>query len=177
MEQTSNIELQNKLNELAGSLDSQWNYFIDNSLQDTHPANDFYRGMIQTLTLLGGKWERDEKGHHKVYLFGGCGQQVEDRVGNHNYVQEYHEALKKRDDFKFNSKEWNDSQKEILSILRDGIVAHNQEIADELVDTIDTLLDCDTKWDEEEIRQYVKLLEENGYHNSVENLKKLNGIG
>ena len=139
MEKISDNELQNNLNELAGSLDYQWNYFIDNSLQDAHPTSDLYRGMLQTLILLGGKWERDEGGHHKVYLFGVCGEYVDGRIEKRNYVQEYSEALRKRDDFKLNTKEWNDIQKEVLSILNTGIVAHNKEIVDELLEDIDSM--------------------------------------
>lgn len=90
-----------------------------------------------------------------------------------DYKQEYRDALDERDNFSVFSKEWNEMTEKIFDILRDGVKAHDDESVYIVKDEIESLLDCEIDWNDEEIQKDVELLEANGYDYIIKRIKKM----
>lgn len=57
---------------MAVCMDDQWTCLHSASLseEDRRVCEAKYCGMIQMLTVLGGDYLRDDKGHHRLFLAG-----------------------------------------------------------------------------------------------------------
>lgn len=61
---------------LAGYLDERWK-IVKNDPMTYKGANFvYYDGILKTVEMLGGDWQRDENGKHKVFIAGVGGKAV-----------------------------------------------------------------------------------------------------
>ena len=65
-------ELRGHLGTLSYGMDSQWCIMHREDLPEPTRvyAEGQYQGMLYTLSVLGGDWQRDESGKHRVFLQG-----------------------------------------------------------------------------------------------------------
>lgn len=82
-----------------------------------------------------------------------------------DYVGEYYEAINALLDAEFGSSEFENARANISSIMKDGVEAHDIEMAEKVMEDIENMLedDFDATVDDEEIHSEIELLESNGF--------------
>lgn len=86
-----------------------------------------------------------------------------------DYVSEYYEAINALLDAEFGSSEYENARANISSIMKDGVEAHDAEMAEKVMEDIENMLDddFDATVDDEEIHSEIELLERNGFWHLV----------
>ena len=63
---------------LSGVLDERYNILKHASGLDRSIESTYYQGLTKAIEILGGDWQRDENGKHKVFIAGVGGKAIDD---------------------------------------------------------------------------------------------------
>lgn len=78
---------------------------------------------------------------------------------------DYRNALEERDSYDLDTPEWEQSQATVNNIVEEMMKSGSKEMAYELADEINSLLECGFELDSEEIQRDIELLKNNGFEN------------
>lgn len=78
---------------------------------------------------------------------------------------DYRNALEERDSYDLDTPEWEQSQAAVNNIVEEMMKSGSKEMAYELADEINSLLECGFELDSEEIQRDIELLKNNGFEN------------
>lgn len=70
MAKENDVLLQAGLARLAEALDHQWHIVVLEGQTEVGQLLAGYNGMTHAVAVMGGEWQRNQKGRHWVYLAG-----------------------------------------------------------------------------------------------------------
>lgn len=80
MTNTKEKELRAGVMKVVSWLDNNWRWIHTNDFGDEEKAMDsveIYHTVLNTIEMLGGDWQRDENGKHRVFIAGVDGKAEE----------------------------------------------------------------------------------------------------
>lgn len=88
-------------------------------------------------------------------------------------VNDYREALQRREDFDFGSKEWNLAQAKVQAIVTAMVASGNRYMVQEVVDELYSLNDCGLEISHCAVQFDLWVLESNGYIKEAKTVRAL----
>ena len=88
-------------------------------------------------------------------------------------VNDYREALQRREDFDFGSEEWNLAQAKVQAIVTAMVASGNRYMVQEVVDELYSLNDCGLEISHNAVEFNLWVLESNGYIKEAKTVRTL----
>ena len=88
-------------------------------------------------------------------------------------VNDYREALQRREDFDFGSKEWNLAQAKVQAIVTAMVASGNRYMVQEVVNELYSLNDCGLEIRHSAVQFDLLVLESNGYIKEAKTIRSL----
>lgn len=88
-------------------------------------------------------------------------------------VNDYREALQRREDFDFGSEEWNLAQAKVQAIVTAMVASGNRYMVQEVVDELYSLNDCGLEISHYAVQFDLWILESNGYIKEAKTVRAL----
>ena len=89
------------------------------------------------------------------------------------YVNDYREALQRREDFDFGSEEWNLAQAKVQAIVTAMVASGNRYMVQEVVNELYSLNDCGLEISHHAVQFDLWVLESNGYIKEAKTVRAL----